>query len=163
LLEWTFVDDRDKFVGATIPQLHLHHQQWAAQAIKEENPNGKPEWLFTDFNSRYQYFIHVDEEVLRSVVYEAPHLPDDDILSTGYLNFVDAEWISNEERWGAEISGVDSDTPYDPIDGCTEYDVGWIRIAANMVGAGFYVNIGPALWHSSYRRPFELLDWWSSR
>lgn len=54
-----------------------------------------------------------------------PAAPKSDPSGKGFVNFVDARWTSLGDRY----SDNDHDE-HDPIDGCTEEDVGWMRIAA---------------------------------
>lgn len=53
-------------------------------------------------------------------------------LTTGFVKLVDAEW---------EPTPLDEDKEpdiFEPIDGCKEKHVGWMRIAPHMIGADLY-------------------------
>jgi hypothetical protein len=71
------------------------------------------------------------------------------------VNFVDANWKPLSERFPAE--GGEGDESHEPIDGCREENVGWMKIAAFMVGPDFYDAMSgfPDVWYSFYQRPFE--------
>jgi hypothetical protein len=57
----------------------------------------------------------------------------------------------------------DEDEVFDPIDGCTEENVGWMRLAATtVVGTEFYVSVFDypgGGWYVSYKRPPETVIW----
>ncbi|ERF74300.1 hypothetical protein EPUS_01987 [Endocarpon pusillum Z07020] len=85
---------------------------------------------------RYNFFIQVDQCALRSVVYEAPQPPEIGVHGEGYVNFVDANWKPLSQRLFAQAT--EGDESYEPIDGCREENVGWMKIASFMVGLDFY-------------------------
>jgi hypothetical protein len=125
-LEWTFVEDRAALDGASRTQLRERFKQWAAQAIFTEQPRAQAQAQEdpTFGIPRYDYFIQVDEEALQSVL----AAPKNDISGKGFVNFVDARWKPLGDRYSDN-----DDEKFDPIDGCTEENVGWIRIAAMMI------------------------------
>ena len=102
---------------------------------------------------------------MRSVVYEAPQPPHPDLDGEGYVNFVNAHWQPMSEllpALGVESGeGVDGDEAYEPIDGCCEQDVGWMKMVSRVVGADFYQAIdGPSgVWYSFYQRPPETFNY----
>ena len=150
-LEWTFVEDRAALDGVSRPQLRERFKQWAAQAIVTEQPRAKAEIKQDPAPTfgipRYNYFIQVDEEALQSVL-AAPKI---DPSGEGFVNFVNARWTPLGDRY------PDNDNDrHDPIDGCTEEDVGWMRIAAMMIDADWYGAAGGFAgggWHVYYLRP----------
>jgi hypothetical protein len=150
-LEWTFVEDRGALDGASRDQLRARFKTWATEAVRTEQPRAEDHGTFGI--PRYNFFIQVDESVLRSVVYEAPQSPEMDMHAEGYVNFVDANWKPLSERLPAE--GGEGDESYEPIDGCREENVGWMKIASFMVGPDFYEVMSgfPDVWYSFYQRP----------
>jgi hypothetical protein len=75
---------------------------------------------------RYNYFIQVDHEALQSVLATSKR----DIYSEGFVDFVDSRWQPlGKERYGPVEDGEELDAIY----GCTEVDVGWVRIASLMI------------------------------
>jgi hypothetical protein len=152
-LEWTFVEDRAALDGASRSQLRERFKQWAAQAIVTEQPRAKAEieHVPTFGIPRYNYFVQVDEEALQSVL-AAPKI---DLFGEGFVNFVDARWTPMGDQYS------DNDhNEHDPIDGCTEEDVGWMRIAAMMIDAEWYGAAGgfhAGAWHVYYLRPPQIV------
>jgi hypothetical protein len=78
-----------------------------------------------------------------------------DVHGEGCVNFVDANWKPLSERLPAE--GREGDESCEPIDGCREENVGWMKIASFMVGPDFYEVMSgfPDVWYSFYQRPPE--------
>jgi hypothetical protein len=161
-LEWTFVDDRVTLDGASKDQLRARFKQWAAGAIVAENLRAEQNQTFGV--PRYRYFVQVDEQALQSVL-SAPAL---DPSRKGFVNFVDSQWEPSSEELPGEHGDEDEDEgegdddenvddeSYDPIEGCTEENVGWMKIAAMMIDASFYdISSGFAYgaWHVYYKRP----------
>ena len=150
-LEWTFVEDRASLDGASRAQLRKRFNQWAAQAIITEQPRAQAETLAQETPTlgvpRYSYFIQVDEEVLQSVL----AAPKNDPSGKGFVNFVDARWKPLGNRYPDN-----NDERHDPVDGCTEENVGWMRIATMMIDAEWYdaaVDFAGGGWHVYYLRP----------
>jgi hypothetical protein len=156
-LEWTFVEDRGTLDGASREQLRARFKAWAGEAIRTEQPQAENDQTFGI--PRYNFFIQVDEDALRSVVCEAPQPPEMDVDGEGYVNFVDANWEPLSERFPTEDREVDE--LYEPIDGYREENVGWMKIASFMVGLEFYEAMSgfPDVWHSFYQRPPETVIW----
>jgi hypothetical protein len=153
-LEWTFVEDREILDGASIPQLRERFNRWAAKAVVAENPRaqvqtqGRP----TAVSGRYCCFIHVDEEALQSVM-AAPEQ---------YVNLVDSLWQPmGDDRYHGHGYGPDDplNEVLDPIDGCAEENVGWMRVELGLAFSAYlYVGAGDtANWYLSYRRPPEVV------
>jgi len=92
----------------------------------------------------------VDEPALRSVVYGHP----DDYWEEGWVNLVRACW----KRQGPPVYTEEEDR--DPIEGCTEEDVGWMRMVSRMMHSKFYEAIyGFDSWYPFYQRPPEIVSW----
>lgn len=162
-LKWEFVEDRATLDGASRAYLRTRFKAWAKDAMLSEKPfleAGNPGSIIP----RYSYFVQVDESALKSVVYEAPQPPDDDFDGEGHVNFVDADWVPMSE-WPKEYLLHPNQTPeedlYDPIDGCREENVGWMKMAAWMVGPSFYEAMYdvPEVWYCFYQRPPETSNW----
>lgn len=161
-LVWTFVEDRATLDGASKDQLRSRFKHWANEALKIEQPRVEDHRYGIYGIPRYTYFIHVDEGALKSVVYDAPQLPEPDLDGVGYVNFVDANWKSLSELTSivGDI-GAEEDDVHEPIDGCTEENVGWMKIASHMVGADFYQGMmgNRDSWYAFYKRPPEISNW----
>ena len=164
-LEWVFMDDRSQLDGATISALRPRFKQWAAEAIHAENPRATGRGLCTFDFLRYRYFVHVDEAVLQDLIQEGVP-PQADRLGWPFVNLVDSEW----EATDALLEHSDSDSgeeqdeveQYEPIEGCTEENVGCMRAELPMVTSlGFYTEQeGDQLWWwSFYRRPYDVVGY----
>jgi hypothetical protein len=172
--EWTFVDDRAALDGASRPQLRECFNNWAAHAIATEQPRAKAEIerdpTPTFGIPRYNYFIQVDDEVLQSVIAD----PELGPFGEGVVNFVDSQWKPLGERtdpYGVEGHDdcedyedyEDEDEVLGPIDGCTEGNVGWMKLqASTSIGAEFYLTVydyRAGDWYVAYQRPPELVMW----
>lgn len=142
-LEWTFVSDKRLFDGASRDQLRQHFRTWATEAEKSEQPRAvNVDDKDYDVASRYQYFVQVDEEVLRATVDADP----DNDSDCGWVNFVrcwdqdlDPDWREENREYIDEEDG----------------DEGWMRIAGDMVGPDFYDGIGASseYWYAFYTPP----------
>lgn len=144
--EVTFVEDRPSLDGASIDQLRRSFKQWRDQASAIEQPQAQesPSLHY----SQHRYFIQIDEQSLQDL--------QDWGWDGGSVNFVDADWRSLTE-WLQTDQLTDSYFEFEPIDSCTEEDVGWMKIAGPMIGAHFYEDMNPELWYIYYRRPHDIL------
>ncbi|KAI6814026.1 hypothetical protein KC327_g4385 [Hortaea werneckii] len=152
-LEWTFVEDRAALDGASRSQLRERFKQWAAQAIIAEQPRAQAQAQEDSLFGipRYNYFIQIDEEALQSVL----AAPRNDPSGEGFVNFVDARWNPL-----GDIYPEDEDERYDPIDECTEENVGWMRIATMMIDTEWYdaaINFASGGWFVYYLRPPKIV------
>lgn len=138
-LEWTFIENRDTLENASKDQLRARFNAWAAEAADVENPRRikHPYGLYGIL--RYNYFVHVDHDALRSVAYNAPQPPELALDCSGYVNFVKANWVPMSQILLAAGHSLEDDgETYEPIEGCSEEDVGWMRLASINLTAGFY-------------------------
>jgi hypothetical protein len=164
-LEWTFVEDRHSLDGVSRDQLRARFKAWKAKAFAVEQPRVKDQ-LNPDFGiPRYTYFIQVDEEALRSVIDEVSEPnPTPWYDCEGHVNLVYADWKPMSEwrsECGVETGAEDDDEEHEPIDGCCEEDVGWMKITAQMVDVEFYEAMGgpPDIWYVFYQRLPQVVDY----
>lgn len=107
---------------------------------------------------RYNYFIRVDEDALRSIVCEAPPPPKLDICGEGHVNFVNAHWKSQLELYPDEVN--EDEQAYEPVDGCCKEDVGRMEIASDLMEREFSEGwSNTEIWHINYRRPPDMLHY----
>jgi hypothetical protein len=153
-LDWTFVEDQGALDRASRSQLRERFNQWAAHAFMIEQPRAQ---AHTHPNPtfgvpRYNYFIQVDEEALQSVL----TAPKRDLHGQAFVNFVDSQWEPMpREKYGGEEENV-----FHPVDGCTQENVGWMRVALRMINAEFYdaaAEFAGGVWYVYYKRPPEIL------
>lgn len=150
--EWTFVEERASLDAASRAQLRNRFNEWAAQAVTVEQPE-----MLTDNRHvasvhgvpRYNYFIQIDEEALRSMLDRS----EDSYLEPRFVNFVDSRW----KTFGRDsLEDVDDDEQFDSIDGCTEENVGWMRVAPSRLDEEFYM-MDEVAWYVYYLRPPDVL------
>ncbi|KAK0381135.1 hypothetical protein CLIM01_01492 [Colletotrichum limetticola] len=85
----------------------------------------------------------VDLESLRSIVFEAPQPPDYDLDCESHINFIDAYWKPIRE-WAGVLRHTEQDeidafeTAHEPIEGCGEENVGWIKVSTETMGSDWY-------------------------
>lgn len=101
-----------------------------------------------DVASRYQYFIQVDEEVLRATVDADPY------------NDFDCGWVNFVRCWDQDLDPEWREENREHIDE-EDGDEGWMRIVGDMVGPDFYDGIGPGseLWYAFYTPPPGLTNY----
>ncbi|KAL2756602.1 hypothetical protein ACRALDRAFT_1062330 [Sodiomyces alcalophilus JCM 7366] len=179
-LDWVFMDDKDTLDGISRPELRRLFREWAHEAFKREghrhrrmqipetvqdSPEAEPRTVYRTVpmlgaNSRYIFFIEVDAESLRSIVYDRD---PSDPWDLGHVNFINSEWEpqgppeSEEER----LAMLD-DEPLPPIDGCTDEDVGWMKLKTSSLGISFHLAATYYVedtWHYDYKRPPAIVDW----
>ncbi|OQD90210.1 hypothetical protein PENSOL_c060G04780 [Penicillium solitum] len=96
------------FGGATVATLREHFHQWKKTAMREEQGVSED---YTPTSGRYRFFITVDQEAMESVL-NTPlggkwtHVPEED----------------------SEDEDISEPEEFEPLEGCTEDDVGWMNI-----------------------------------
>ncbi len=159
-LTWTCSEDRQAFDNASTATLRRHFNAWARENWQLEQPRGKHA-----HRPRYQYFIRVDRAALESVLDYPEAIRERPWLEGGYIDIVDATWQSHAEYADPNPDPEDEefdqpDLSYEPIEGCREEDVGWMRLPAKRVGAQMYsVLVGHDAWYFYYERPPEIAFW----
>ncbi|KXH38489.1 hypothetical protein CSIM01_05614 [Colletotrichum simmondsii] len=175
-LELTFVEDKSLFDGASKHQLRSHFRTWSLGAFQSENPRAEDVsgdlgyWMQGCGVPRYVYFFQVDLESLRSIVFEAPQPPDYDLDLESHINFIDAYWKPMREP--AEVlrhtdqDEIDAfETVQEPIEGCRDENVGWMKVSPETMGSDWYEvwlgSIGgdASIWYAFYKRPPEKVYW----
>lgn len=164
----TVFDDKSRFDGATAQVVRQHFRDWRSAAIHQEQ--GSQEEIEArggssgplDFKSlvRYRFCVQIDEAALPSIV--SPE--GEDRGGDAWVNLVEGEWVSGmadarrEQRkimqveMGLDPEDYDDDDLVDgfpELDGCTEENVGWIRVR--------YMDLIPAF-HSLLRDSDALQD-----
>lgn len=138
------------FDGATVVTLRKHFKQWAKSSLKEEQGVREDYYART---GRYRFFIMVDQEAMESVLSAA-----EDDYETGFVRMVNAEWkpeVFDEE----DIANGNIPPPEEPLEGCTENDVGWMKVCWGYVELpGFHKVCDWEDWEAYYTRPPEIVD-----
>ncbi|KAE8158925.1 hypothetical protein BDV40DRAFT_291411 [Aspergillus tamarii] len=147
----TVFEDRS-FDGATTAFIRKHFQKWATTAPQVEQPVG-----YSNFpeSGRYKFFIMVDQEALESVL----DIPDPERWnSNGFVRLVNGFWepeVLDEDK--LTVFGVSSQLELeqeDPLEGCTQEDIGWMKVRYNDAQIWGYLNMCDGCdWSTYYQRP----------
>lgn len=154
-LDWVFLEDKDTLDGASVAQLRQLFRDWADKTMKLENPEAEGHELSYFTNPRYDYFIRANADVIGSVVDDAPHVPDEDPFGFGYVDFVQA---GLQAFVPMDADELECHEEFEAIEGCTDEDVGWMRITASMLGPSWYHTMASDSWHVYYLRPYGVLE-----
>ncbi|ETS86334.1 hypothetical protein PFICI_00162 [Pestalotiopsis fici W106-1] len=139
-LDWPIIEDPE-LEGASHEALRRRWREW----VRKEKPNVNTEDYAWDRSSRHTYFIQVDDEGLRSVLYD-PHDPGDPNnqmrLNSGYVSLV--------KGWKNPLSPEEATNEFGDI----EDNEDWMHICADMVAPYFYVEVDdPESWYTFYSPP----------
>lgn len=140
----TVLEDRS-FEGATVAVLRDYFNQWATTALLEEQGFHK---MHRGSAGRYHFFVMVNQEALESVLTAL-----DEYTNTGFVRLVEAGWAPEEldEDELRERNGPEPEE--EPLEGCTEYNVGWMNVPYKDVQVS-YVNLTDSFdWSKYYSRP----------
>lgn len=151
----TVLEDKSLFDGATTSVVREYFKQWRIIASQQEQgiPFQRTEWAES---GRYKFCLMVNEEALQSVL-NAP--PLDRSNETGFVILINGSWVP-EVLDEEELAAYDSPPPdddYDPLEGCTLRDVGWMKVRytrAEMNGSAYMCDNDD--WQVQYRRPPEI-------
>lgn len=146
----TVVADASMLDGATTQAVRRHFTEWCARMVHEEQGSREeiesrrqeapPPW---DLPLRYRFCIQVDEASLQSVISEE---------GKGWVKLIKGDWESREAT--RQQQHPHKTEEYPAIEGCTEEDVGWMKVELNSVMPDFYHILRDLnAWHAEYRRP----------
>lgn len=162
-LQTIFFEDRSLFEGAGTATIREHFQKWATNAIQEESgvsPDIIHRLTLNGAPARYRFCIFIDEESLQSVL----QAPIDDCLNKhAFVNMLYG-WWKPESIEDFSLEDLESDDEpedllddgYDPIEGCTLNDVGWMKVALCDAGLEGFQKLGEGYWEKLYERPPEI-------
>lgn len=163
-LDLKVFDDIAAFRDASKEDLRRHFQEWARSAWPREQPRAQQQVnLFPELLPRYRYFVQIDQAAMESVL-ENLDIRNIDPWDTGFVNLVDAHWKSQADRLaelaaeGNELDEDDEpDLSFEPIEGCREEDVGWMRLPSSRMVPRMYeeLDLDDSLCYVNYRRPPE--------
>jgi hypothetical protein len=135
----TVFEDR-RFDGATSAAIRDHFNQWVATAPQQEQ--GIPaEVALATPPGRYKFCLMVDEESLQSVINRPADMDEyaDERDHSAYVILVCGSWNPEMEEIDDEeleaYGGVYEPEVFDSVDGCTECDVGCMRVRYNKISA----------------------------
>ena len=87
-------------------------------------------------SARYNFCIQVDAAALHSVLHDAPAPPALDPTKKSWVKLINRSWIPLEEHPRARPNP----NIYEPIEGVTERDVGWMECPYQSVMTEYYLG-----------------------
>ncbi|KAJ5813605.1 uncharacterized protein N7503_000355 [Penicillium pulvis] len=157
----TVFEDRGLFEGASTATIREDFQKWATTAIQEEGGSLDMIGSWSFRVTRHRFCLFVDEESLQSVL-QAPI--EDCINKHAFANMLNGRW-KPESIEGYSQDDLDDgdkledlvDDGYDPIEGYTVKDVGWMKIALCDAGLEGFEKLGEGFeWERVYERPQKI-------
>lgn len=160
-LEWTWVEDRVSLDGASTAVLRDRFRAWVANEVAQQPASQD----FEDV-SRLKYFVKIDEEVMESLA----GFLDKGWSAEAFVKIVKGDWeplsaigaTTQQDRMEEDAEFEGEKDVYEPIEGCTEKDVGWMRIAPDMINTEFYNALDgyEQAWEDMfYQRPPNIVVW----
>ena len=146
-LDLIWVEDRASLDGASTASLRKRYRAWTADYVVRQRGDYGPS----------NCFIKIDDEVLQSL---------DGYLkkcwsTEAFVKIVDADWESHAALTAKGQEAQEQDI-CEPIDGCDEYEVGWMCITPCMINSEFYdaLDGDHMAWEDMfYRRPPVIVSW----
>ncbi|KAE8383973.1 hypothetical protein BDV23DRAFT_177414 [Aspergillus alliaceus] len=147
----TVFEDRS-FNGVSTAFLRKHFQEWAVTAPEKEQ--GVDNTCFPE-SGRYRFFIMVDQEALESVL-GAPDLEDSN--KYGFVRLVNGFWepqeLDEDELAAYGVSSQSELKQYEPVEGCTLEDVGWMKVLYDEAETWAFLHVCDTFdWLTYYKRP----------
>ena len=155
----TVFSDRSLFDGADTVSIRAHFRQWAETAFRAEQQQnvslgGGGEQVRMGHSPRYRFCVQVDEAALYSVVHSAPAPPAPDATKMGWVKLIAKSWIPIGEDPRARARPDPTVYSYEPIEGVTERDVGWMKVPYGRLMEEYYSgNEGLNGWRTDCCRP----------
>jgi hypothetical protein len=150
-------------VSTGIAAIREHFQKWATTAIQEEQGVSPDRLVFADVEAaRYRFCLFVNEESLQSVL-QAPL--EDHFNKSVFVNMLNGWWKEEslddhdpEDLEDDELEAIRLElNSYDPIEGYTVRDVGWMKVDLRGAGvSGFYKMGQDDEWDRVYVRTSEI-------
>lgn len=154
----TVFEDASLFDGASTDTIRQHFQRWAVMAYRTEQQQqqqvgeegsgsgGSAGRVGIGRSPRYRFAIQVDAVALHSVVHDAPAAPELDTTKKGWVKLIDKSWYLGRSEGRSD--------PFEPIEGVTEEDVGWMKVPYQDVMTEWYTKCRSFNnWSLNYRRP----------
>lgn len=169
-LDWNVQDDAALFDGASKSDVRNHFKAWV-RADAEQQVLGSPVSVqvarhqrpAVEYeNPRYRFPIYVDAAALDSVIHQAPRPPEPDNQGVGYLVLIDSDsgaYTAATPSYPQEEDGNDGTEGCEsPVEGCSLYDVGWMKVGVDGLVPAVYASLLVSDWfQSNYVRPPEVL------
>ncbi|KAB5575662.1 hypothetical protein GE09DRAFT_1215421 [Coniochaeta sp. 2T2.1] len=177
-LKRTVVEDRKTLDGASVDAVRKHFRHWVETRSDERDGSGASREHVPRQSPRYQYCLYFDKECLDSIRIQTKfeHAPADGSVSLrGYMILIDSDFFPREsggdfteedleELREEGLTPEDLEEHYAPIDGNTEYDIGWMYVHASGAMTGMYERLASPMSSPKeareldYRRPDDPLS-----
>ena len=154
-MTWTIFDDRETFDNADTSTIRTHFRERCESALRSEQcplaPMGR--------SPRYRYCVQVDGDALKSSVHYAPPPLKFDHDKQGWVKVIKKDWLPRSED--PIFAGRKPDPEvYEPIEGCTERHVGWMRWSSSSAMTEYYMLFQDLNQYViSYRRPPKVIGY----
>jgi hypothetical protein len=153
---FTIFDDQSVFDEATTDSVRQHFDKWTTTApTAEQGTTGPGPYGGTP---RYTLCLQIDERSLRSIVDDDAELFFD---SKGYVKLIRRAWQpKSEERLEEEaaLQERSSVERFDALEGCTQHDVGWMKIShVELISWCNLYSQMQNVWDTHYKRPPALV------
>ena len=172
----TVIEDANALDGASTQVVRQHFTEWCSRALNEEQGSNEEiesrrqeaEPWYGSLALRYRFCVQVDEASLQSIV-------SAETAGEGWVKLIKGAWKARASRASEaetqqqepETDGLvedqgdyeeyEEDEEHPAIEGCTEEDVGWMKVQYQSVIPDFYVNLrDPNAWIGDYRRPPDI-------
>ncbi|KAJ5680885.1 hypothetical protein N7536_012024 [Penicillium majusculum] len=153
-------------VSTGMATIREHFQQWATNAIQEEQGVSPDMLVFANVEAaRYRFRLFVDEESLQSVLQTRL---EDCFNKNAFVNMLNGWWKEDtiddhdpEYLEDDELESVREElNGYDPIEAYTVNDVGWMKVAFCAAGLEGFSQMGEhGGWDRYYVRPSEICNY----
>jgi hypothetical protein len=170
-LFWTTMEDRNAFDGASKDAIRDHFRDWVSMRTVERDGPGADSADIARTSPRYRVCLYVDkaavdaaslDEVPNPYGIEYYRIKDRVVLIDGQFSQHPGGALELDEYELQEIADgeytledvEDNDDTYDPIEGRTSYDVGWMYIQLQFVSSS-YERLAESAheWTEMYKRP----------
>jgi len=147
----TVMEDRSLFDSVDTATIREHFRQWAENTYRSEQQQpGTGNDVRMGTSPRYRYCIQVDAAALHSVVHNSPPPPQP--APEGWVKLIEKDWILRSQN--PLFRNHPDSNVHEPIEGVTEYDVGWVKCLYQDVMSGSYAStIEWNNWGRDYQRP----------
>ncbi|KAM0332495.1 hypothetical protein ACHAQA_002777 [Verticillium albo-atrum] len=156
-MDWIFVDDRSALDGASRASLRQRFRAWASKTARERGSDLRQRLEESD--SRYYFFLEVDEPSLRSMIGQAGG------GGSGHINLVDSQWEPNMREYDSDeerSQNLESEAERESIDGSGEEVVGWMKVSVINLSVDFQIIVDRFLeghlYQKLYTRPPAVLE-----
>ncbi len=162
-LQTTVFENQERYESASTTTIREDFQQWARTAVQEEQDVSPDMLRFANIEAaRYRFCLFVNEESLQSVL-QAPL--EDFNNDDAFVNMLNGWWKPESledytpeeiEEFGSDKGGLIGDG-YEPIEGCTVRDVGWMKVSFFDAGLLGFLRMGEhGTWETVYECPSDI-------